>query len=385
MLKFTDNIKLGGELVGYGIKRRDGHVDETWLEKPIHNTITKYMLNALLQYNGDNATSNKEQDYRTVWARCYSTSSFGVRTGAINYAAYGDGTGETSTNDHELKNIISEYTSTHITTNRSYTGFICLNNTEPVDPVLKFRTAYQFAAASEAQTIKEFGVFHKIEPNGVINMTARVVLDSPISLEAGESIFFVYEVTMSFTRRKYIYLSNINKYVEKVFYCRGENNNRQDFGRYCGFPVSTSDNSIYLNYGRSKWPVFLTYSSNFNSGSCYGLAGVSWLTNNNSAYTGFWTGTSGPTGDNYGSYILPTLTVKDYVQDSFRRDYELLINDLWADDTDINCFTINGDLYRFGDMVGDIFTPSPWHKPSGKYLKITIRQSYSTDLLTPTP
>lgn len=98
-------MKLGGYLVGYGISHNNKKKFEKWLDKPKHNTITKYMLNGLLQYNGDSTCYNSGDGYwhNSVFIKGEGNAQTYVRTGVINYGAYGTGTGTTKVSDTDLK------------------------------------------------------------------------------------------------------------------------------------------------------------------------------------------------------------------------------------------------------------------------------------------
>lgn len=48
---FPESTRLGGSLIGIGIKHKDGSEDFRWLDKPIHNRITSVGLDYLLTSN----------------------------------------------------------------------------------------------------------------------------------------------------------------------------------------------------------------------------------------------------------------------------------------------------------------------------------------------
>lgn len=103
--------KLGGALIGYGIKKRNGEEKKVIFDKPIHNTITKSCLNNLLTFDGTNATptTNLTGNYLSLFVKSAQASE---RYGVFNSSALGDGTGETSVNDTELKHRVTDVTST---------------------------------------------------------------------------------------------------------------------------------------------------------------------------------------------------------------------------------------------------------------------------------
>ena len=185
----NQSAKLGGYLVGYGVIKKDGSKVEKWLKKPIHNTITKNMLNGLLQFNGDNTLSNVSADTWFLWMK--GTNQTSTRTGVINFAAYGDGAGETSVSDNALKHQSSEYSDNH-KSGAYYTCTYSVNN-DP-DNAIYYRVAYQFSAVETEKYIKEFGTFHRIEPSVEYRLTARVQLDESIKLEIGDAPFLIYEI-----------------------------------------------------------------------------------------------------------------------------------------------------------------------------------------------
>lgn len=384
----TTNGKLAGYLVGYGIDRKDGTRYERWLKRPKHNTITKYMLNSLLQYNGDNTLSSNIADMCALFVKANTVN---VRTGSINYGAYGDGSGATSTDDHELKSLKSEYSATR-KSGAYYNGTYA----ESQNSVYKVRCSYSFAPANEDITIREVGTFHKIEPGGVTNMTARVSLDTPINIEQGDSFYFIYELHISFSSETIIAVPSINKYLRKNFYLVLGTNNWGAIQR--GFPgINNNGTSFYDNANFNGNDVWYYYnpgvklpcwssSEKFYAGeAATGCRVVYPRLSSGGDMGGTFPSTDFRNSTSYSYSKNSTIQVQDYVTDSFRRDYKVILNEQWCNDTDVYAMYANGECYQFGNMVGDVFTPSPWHKPADTSLEIMFRQSWATDLLTPDP
>lgn len=373
---FKQNNKLGGYLVAYGVIKKDGQKVEKWLKKPIHNTITKNMLNGLLQFNGDNTLSSAASDSYFLWMKGPNTSS--TRTGVINYAAYGTGTGETSVNDNDLKNKTSDYTSNHMS-GTWYTGTHVINN-DP-DNAVYYRVAYQFTASATEQDVKEFGTFHRIEPNGAYKLTARVQLDDTLHLDVGDSPFFIYEIKISYTAiEDPFYIAGIGKYVKKINTIYGSTSPSYLNAPYCS---NTNTNFSILNCGLARFASYSTALWTQGNGIVAGHQCVAGIISNITWPNGKTTTSFYPAQANLSMKASREIIVYDYTQDSFYRDCKLTMPEDWASDSDLYGVVFNGDAYQFGDMVDGVFTPSPWHKDYGKELIINARQSYSTDLLTP--
>lgn len=373
----NDSMKLGGYLVGYGISHNNKKKFEKWLDKPKHNTITKYMLNGLLQYNGDNtcySLINNGNYVNAAFIRCSSSNI--TRTGVINYGAYGTGTGTTKVSDTDLKNRVSDFSTNRVcykdVSNTYYNGTYCDTTTR----THKYRIATNFGQVSQSVTVTEVGLFHRIEPDGSYYMTARVELDEPITLEEGDSFYFIYEIHIKFSDESFIKIPSINMYARKInnIYSTDKNywslnNNSSGYNR-----ISYSNNNIYgygsdSSYG-GKRPVYAIPSS------------IAIYTSSQQFNGNFNASSSSVTSYNYNTF---SYTIEDYVVDSFQRDYNIELYPHFAPNKDIYALVVNGEAYQFGDYNEQtgVFTPRPWHKNDNVSVKMKFRQSWSTDLLTP--
>ena len=374
----NDSMKLGGYLVGYGISHNNKKKFEKWLDKPKHNTITKYMLNGLLQYNGDNTVYNNNNGYwhNSVFIKGEGNAQTYVRTGVINYGAYGTGTGTTKVSDTDLKNRVSDFSTNRVCYNDAYStyynGFYCDTTTR----THKYRIATNFGEVSQSVTITEVGLFHRIEPDGSYYMTARVELDEPITLEEGDSFYFIYEIHIKFSDENFIKIPSINMYARKINNLYASdintwslNNNGTGFSRISKYGDSILNFGSATGYG-NKMPAYLIpYTMFIYTSSSKKFDGNFRPPNYDSSY-----------GTNTFSY-----TIEDYVVDSFQRDYNIELYPHFAPNKDIYALVINGEAYQFGDYNEQtgVFTPRPWHKNDNVSVKMKFRQSWSTDLLTP--
>lgn len=373
----NDSMKLGGYLVGYGVSHNNKKKFEKWLDKPKHNTVTKYMLNGLLQYNGDNTV------YADSGNRCHAVftsiepSQTYVRTGVINYGAYGTGTGTTKVSDTDLKNRVSDFSSNRICyndiSNTYYNGFYCDTTTR----THKYRIATNFGEVSQSVTITEVGLFHRIEPDGSYYMTARVELDEPITLEEGDSFYFIYEIHVKFSDESFIKIPSINMYVRKInnIYSSSINNWSLNSNIATGFNRIVTNYSKILNYGSgtgygNKMPAYLIPNTLFV------------YTSPSKKFDGNLRSDSSDISYSNNTF---SYTIEDYVVDSFQRDYNVELYPHFAPNKDIYALAINGEAYQFGDYNEQtgVFTPRPWHKNDNVSVKMKFRQSWSTDLLTP--
>jgi len=384
-----DSMKLAGYLVAYGIKHKDGTTETHELEVPIHNTITKHMLNSLLEFNGPNEQTQISPDTRSylLWTLPYSQTSVGNyhRSGSINYGAFGSGTGATSVADTDLKNRTSNIVMTRpaATDLDPYTSYICTSDT------IKMRQSYLFQTVSENTTVNEVGTFHRIEPNGEFKMTARVQLDTPITLVAGDAFFFTYEIWVKFNvGPTLIEVPGIGT-VRKTNTVKSSSVGRQSFGRFASFPTACKySEEIMASTGHTKLPAYTTFTEGQYNGQA-GLNHVIAITSDTITNNGLVFGNNLPSITTYYNYddgVNITPKIKPYTEDSFYRDYELEFSTLWMPSGAIDQIwglLINGDFYEFGSVVNDEFVKAPWTRPANSIIKITMRQSWSTDLLTP--
>jgi hypothetical protein len=376
--------KLGGALIGYGIRKKNGEEKKVIFDKPIHNTITKSCLNNLLTFDGTNATptTNLPGNYLSLFVKSAQASE---RYGVFNSAALGDGTGETSVNDTELKHRITNATST------KKTGFgWCGSRVITDDAILKIRIAHTHTIR-ENFTVKEIGWYNQKWQELVYSLSARVQLDEGIQVESGDEFYSIYELTIQFQD------------IER-------------FSDFAGLGVSgykvnglngADWDSAHTTYSRIGWPMIDTNGIPYSGVTHSGGSGSGYP--RPKGFPVWCIGKSLGPGDFQYQYIcklnanwnklkpfgnssqsgniitdgtkISNIVIDDYVQDTFRRDASFVLNpDFFG--TDTYGILINGTFYRFGTFdEQDNFTPTPITINSA--LKITFRQSWSTDLLTP--
>lgn len=154
---FGKNLKIGGCLIGWALKKKDGRYFEKRFEQPIHNTITKSGINNLFEFNGSGGTPSSAADlYGANWL--VASSSTNSRYGIINFSALGDGTGDTSVDDVDLKHRVTDYTATK----KSGAGF-CGYGYSINDGYVWSRISHEHTISQDF-TVKEVGWFNRIYP-----------------------------------------------------------------------------------------------------------------------------------------------------------------------------------------------------------------------------
>lgn len=380
------NAKLGGYLVGYGLKKRNGEEKKVIFDRPIHNTITKHCLNNLLTLDGTNAvaTTNFIGNWLSLFFKSTQTSD---RYGVFNSCCLGDGTGETSVNDTDLKHRVTDQT----TTKKTGSGW-CGTTFVNADAQIKIRVSHTHTINSDF-TIKEIGWYNAINSGGSLNYTlsSRVQLENYLEVESGDEFYSIYEITVQFQDvERFSDLGGLGGGY-KVNAGKGNNTN----GLYYFPTINTSGNPIGCGTSDNHpqcapviWPPYMvdkkisTWSGATHSSIFLGKTNINKtkaFRQTNDSY-GFFNGAENAVVSGGGGEVI---TYKDYVMDSFRRDYETLFT-CASVYTNIYGLVANGTFYRFGDFdEDDNFTPRQVTM-NGAY-KFTIRQSWSTDLLTPTP
>lgn len=354
--------KLGGALIGYGIKKRNGEEKKVIFDKPIHNTITKSCLNNLLTFDGTNATptTNLTGNYVSLFAKSSLTSE---RYGVFNSAALGDGTGETSVNDTELKHRVTDATSTK----KTGSGW-CGTSIDYTNAVIKLRLSHKHNITSNF-TVKEIGWYNQKWQELFYSLSARVQLDEGISVESGEEFYSIYELTIQF--------QDVERFSDFAgLGVGGYKVNAQDVfsDQYVSIPCINGNGIATLRLNESFPGQLRTEMNYINSylafNSLFKYLTVDWDKKKTIA-TIFPPGTP-----SYGD-----VNFKDYVTDSFFRDVEFTVPQN-AFSSPVFGIVVNGTFYRFGTFdEQDNFTPTPITINGA--LKITSRQRWSTDLLTP--
>lgn len=375
--------KLGGALIGYGIKKRNGEEKKVIFDRPIHNTITKSCLNNLLTFDGTNAqpSTNLPGNYLSLFVKSSQASE---RYGVFNSAALGDGTGETSVNDTELKHRVTDATSTKKTGSGWNGSSVVLS-----DAVLKIRIAHTHSI-SENFIVREIGWYNQKWQELVYSLSARVQLDDGIPVESGDEFYSIYELTIQFQDvERFSDFAGLGVGGYKVNGYQYADNRLggpmldSNCIPYSGVTHSGSSGYEYpkpkffpvymigknLGPGNFRYQYFYKVTGNFNKLKPFQTSGIPTFTEPQTSYN-----------------FLQNVVIKDYIQDSFYRDFSFTVSPgFWVyESSPIYGMIVNGTLYRFGTFdEQDNFTPTPITINSA--LKITARQSWSTDLLTPTP
>lgn len=367
------NRKLGGELIGYAIEKKNGEFMKVIFDKPIHNTITKSCLNNLLTFNGDSNLPAGDYTGNAQSLFIKSTNTSG-RYGVFNFSALGNGTGATSVDDTALKNRITDYTSTF----KTGTNW-CGTNIEAANATIKYRISHTHTINTDFE-IKEIGWFNRIYPDGVYTLSSRVVLDTPISVESGDTFYSIYELSVQFQDIERFYDfggSGINGYlVNGLLYESSVLNGI--------ITISSDATSAWTSYDRAfsiLKPIFLfdkIFSVNYGSTLKVSFALNKGDWNKGKDFIYYPSGYSRVYNDNY----ITDITIKPYTTNSFYRDADFsVLADMFINQSIYGIF-INGTYYRFGDFdADDNFTPQQVSFNNG--FKMTFRQSWSTDLLTP--
>ena len=361
-----ENTKLGGALVKWVLKKKDGRTYEHNCN--IHNTITKSCINNLLEFNGPGSVvSNNANDYLgyNLWWNV-GRSGTNTRYGVFNFGALGNGTGETYVDDTALKNKVGDYTSTkwagQYSTSRNTT-----------DNTFTYRMSHVHTI-TESFTIKEIGWFDRIYPDGIYSLSARVQLDEFIDVETGDTFYTTYELVLKFPTSHEVNIPVLGKAIslQKNAINNGISGNPPCFSN---IPVNTYS-TPGPNGGQSCPIIMPAY--------CFGTT-----PNNINAYLFNYMTADNPNVEVISqlpswaasSSIKPfEMNLHSYTQDSFYRDFDLSFSAVNA--TIYSC-VVNGCILRLGEYdENNNFVPNPYYMD--KALKFTIRQSYSTDLLSPT-
>lgn len=359
------NAKLGGYLVGYGLKKRNGEEKRVFFDRPLHNTITKHCLNNLLTFDGTNAkpTQNQEGNYLSLFVKSSQASE---RYGVFNSCCLGDGTGETSVNDTDLKHRVSEQTTTK-KTGSGWCGTTIINN----DAIIKLRVSHVHNINSNF-TVKEIGWYNAILGGGKLNYTlsSRVQLDNFVDVESGDEFYSIYEITVQF--------QDIERFKDFGVFGSGYKVNGlctyvYGANTYYFFPLINENGIPYINLSyEDRYIQFSIIWSDY-------IVKAKTIRKNWNKLKPFISGELSLRGYISSSYQVSK--INDYIIDSYARTEELVLAETMLG-SNIHSLSANGTLYRFGSFdENDNFTPTPITINGA--LKITCRQSWSTDLLTP--
>lgn len=377
------SYKLGGRLVGYGIKR-NGVEHVFMLDKPIHNTITKSCLDNLLMYNGSNAlpsgsgyTTRVNQVIPSLFISIYDlTGAQCQRFGVFQFCALGNGTGATSVDDTDLHNRLTDYSNVAPTGSPSWNG----GTLDSTNHTLTCRRSHTHTIASD-MAVTEIGWFHRIYPSGAYSLSSRVVLDSPITLHSGDIFYTIYEWVVSITpRTEHSNWFGLGPVVE--FGMIGSLSNS---GSSCSYPsvASSGVGEITSSYSNRNWPIMEPVFTPNVTGDSYNVhPGINTIIIADKDTESMW-----------GSYVTDGYTISfsditgmvtsDYTPGSFYRERSFTVSPGFAGGNSIYSWFLNGTVYRFGKWENGVFTAMPFTPSSSDAYRITVRQSWSTDLLTP--
>lgn len=407
------NNYLQGQLVGIGKIHADGSEDFRWLEKPIKNRIVSSGLDHLLTLNGNQTSSFSEVNsspaaLKNLWvSRSYqSYDATQNRCGVLHYASYGSSGDATEFTDTALHARVGGYSGEKReglgncgTQIRSYGNFI-------------FRVSHiHTAAPSEGTTVREIGWFYDIVSNSTpsnYKMFSRVVLDSPVELQAGDRLVTTYEVNLV--------MGNISPVAGASFFglldrdgnplqyetklCLAQYRNGMSWGSRMSFPYITERGESDINshnYSSCEMRYAVVYPAYINRREWQRQ-----LSYNGNA-THFYNNPTNGYMDQYAPSCdagsLPSeyqWGIRSYQWGSFYRDAYMTIPRSWPNlgsDTayvDIRFLMVGGVGISFGHYETDPDTgtqswvPQYYRKYGNKSLGITIRQRFST-VDTPAP
>jgi len=385
-----NNTKLGGALIGYGLKR-NGVEHRVMFDKPIHNTITKHCLNNLLMFNGGNglASDNLQGNMLSLLVKSEAASG---RYGVFNFSALGSNGSSTSTDDVALKDRKSDYTSTK----KGGVGW-CGTSIDSANAIMNIRISHKHIISSSF-TIREIGWFNRIYPDGEYSLSARVVLDKPLDVEDGDEFYSIYELHVGFQDVEVIddFFGLGPAIVTNGCFVT---NNSSDITP--NFPAINTSGNPYLN--QTAWsnpgtyaydmapvyrPPYLTAQGSYTSYGRTTYFPYSFYENAGAIMNFFTTNVPKfkPFLYNYihqrPGVFLSDLSVKPYTIDSFYRDICINVSSS-AFSSPIYAISFLGSFVRFGSYnENNEFVPRTI-QPTNNY-RFTIRQSWSTDLLSPT-
>lgn len=358
----TDGYKLGGHLVKWALKKKDGRYIEH--DCDIHNTITKSCLNNMFEFNGPGSAIGNNKNSNdwcagNLFVTCSGTNN---RYGILNSCALGNGIGTTSVDDIALKNQIGDYTTTK-KTGVGWSGYTQIY----ADNIDKVRIGH-IHTINDNFTIKEIGWFNRIYPDGAYSLSARVQLDEFVDVEIGDTFYTVYELVIQFAMPHVVTLPYLGKAIALGrVYGRTPSSN---------FPLIATDGLGEAIFGseysdmQANYPAY-TFTCTHQYASFHNM--VKYMATDNANVI------------NPAAYLYFTecsksnITLEPYTQDSFYRDFSFEIPVIG---TDVYTFVFNNTIYRLGEYdENDTFVPNPYD--GTKALKITMRQRISTDLLTP--
>ena len=392
-----DNRFLGGHLVGIGKRKANGEIIYQELDKPVHNRIMSVGLDHLLVCGGPDKP-NAEEGYEAetyLWSGTYNSASYGRRSGALHWMAFGNGTAATAFTDTALGNKISTYYSTKCTSSESGQKLNGTKWTTGADNFGKFsfRVSHESTAVSETTTINEIGWFggygsstNDLNLGATPVLFARVLLPSPITLLSGEKLITTYQLdetnanATETTGTSFFGLLDTNgnalQYKQRLV---RRNSSSGGWGGSISEPRVTSQGGGD-NYNICFHAAFQQISPNRSDFATYTTTSSDTLPSINSSYA-FSNGTT-------WDYGTVSSTVSAYTQvgeTSKFRDRVFMsgaYNPNMAGDpsgkNDIRGIILNGMGYLFGYEENGSWVSQAWRKYANKQVTFTFRTRYTT-------
>lgn len=254
----NESTKLAGYIVGIGINHADSTEEFTWLETPKHNRITSVGLDHLLCCEGNVSggyTKTDSNALTALWLGQINASN--TRYGALHFCKIGTGSKATSFEDTDLQNPVTSYTST-LRTGEPFTGTKVINDGE-----YQLRVTHVAEKVTTDTIIKEVGLFGRYGSGDdiVYPMFARIVLDSPIKLSAGDALTFTYEL--------HVQLASVTAETGTFMDLLDDVGEPLNYEKKLYFKYIKNDNKIYQDI-LLKNPYIVNNGTELNSSSTLG-------------------------------------------------------------------------------------------------------------------
>lgn len=191
-MNFENEQHLGGKLVGIGKIRTDGTMEHRFLDNPIKNKIVSAGLDHMLRYKGDNTKDIPaySSQYNLLLDYIYDTEHYCP----LHFSSFGTSSESTSFFDEGLKAEVG----TKIETKLTGTG-LCGTKINAFGNY-SFRVTHKHNTVSETTTVNEIAWFGRYGSSSyTYPMFSRVVLDTPIVLQAGERLIATYQLDMQYS------------------------------------------------------------------------------------------------------------------------------------------------------------------------------------------
>lgn len=393
-------MTLHGQVVGLGVQHADGSKDFRWLDKPIHNRIVSGGLDAWFQLDGSNTATTTSSDWDNRLLSSYASNNY-PSCGLLQYMAIGtDGT-PTHFTDTTLGAQVGDYSRAVSYTTAPYIGF-CVNS----DNTVSTRRQTTSIAVTDSTTVREIGWFEKYTNANTYVMFSRVVLDSPVTLESGESLLVCYQINITIANFDETEVptalltglldedGNQVKGLESTRIYRYSIDNLVRGQWYYGTSVRLNLGCIVGNIGNvpitmTGFAPVATFKTGYSSYNVNGCA-------INSRSTSGWSlpvqfersrGYSSESLNDEVNNFFEAWAPLDYVPGTYYRDRVLITNPAWPNNNttykDIYAIAYCGHCIRFGymdttDPSNPVWVPKPWRKQFGERYKFTFRYKLST-------